>query len=77
MTAKIVKLTPRRADGRRLHTVQCRPSVHLTGHAYPLLYRHGLVNHCPGCSGTAWHIGNQTAECARCETALDLERAVR
>lgn len=37
-----------------------------------VLYRPGEANHCPGCGGRNWHVGRQTAECARCATALPL-----
>ena len=36
------------------------------------LYHGDGVNHCPGCSGTHWHIGRISAECATCRTAIPL-----
>ncbi|MFZ5749075.1 MAG: hypothetical protein ACOY45_15630 [Pseudomonadota bacterium] len=37
---------------------------------YRIAYRPGTA--CPGCGGTAWHVGRQSAECAACATALPL-----
>ncbi len=39
---------------------------------YRITYRLGNTNFCPACSGTQWHIGRHTAECAYCSTALPL-----
>ncbi len=36
------------------------------------LYHNDVVNHCPACGHTHWHIGRAMAECAFCETALPL-----
>lgn len=36
------------------------------------LYHSNIVNHCPACGQTHWHIGRSTAECAFCDTALPL-----
>lgn len=36
------------------------------------LYRHGEINHCPGCGRTSWVIGRFSAECGVCATALPL-----
>jgi hypothetical protein len=30
--------------------------------------------YCPGCGKSHWIIGNHTAQCAFCDTALDLQR---
>jgi hypothetical protein len=42
--------------------------------SYVILYRHGVTNYCPGCGKSHWYIGNCTAQCAFCDTALDLQR---
>ncbi len=34
----------------------------------------GLVNVCPGCDKSHWHVGRSSAECAFCETALPIVR---
>jgi hypothetical protein len=39
---------------------------------FTALYHADVVNHCPACSHTHWHVGRQVAECAFCETALPL-----
>lgn len=39
---------------------------------YTMTYRVGGPNYCPGCGGTQWHVGRQTAECAYCSTAMPL-----
>lgn len=39
---------------------------------FTALYHNDVVNHCPACGHTHWHIGRQVAECAFCETALPL-----
>lgn len=31
---------------------------------------------CPSCASRAWHVGRQSAECARCGTALPLAPVV-
>lgn len=36
------------------------------------LYHADVVNHCPACGGTHWHVGRSMAECAFCDTALPL-----
>lgn len=46
----------------------------LENNGYVLLYRHGMTNHCPGCGKSHWIIGNRSAECAFCATALDFQR---
>ena len=35
-------------------------------------YHLGKINHCPGCAGTQWYVGRESAQCAICETALPL-----
>ncbi|WP_336973458.1 hypothetical protein [Sphingobium aromaticiconvertens] len=40
------------------------------GRGYVIFYRQCEPNHCPGCGGSAWHVGRQSAECARCGTAI-------
>jgi hypothetical protein len=42
------------------------------GRGYVIFYRQAETNHCPGCGGRAWHVGRQSAECARCGTAIPL-----
>jgi hypothetical protein len=42
--------------------------------SYVILYRQGVTNYCPGCGKSHWIIGNHTAQCAFCDTALDLQR---
>ena len=34
------------------------------------IYRFEIVNHCPGCGQTQWHIGRSSAQCAFCATAM-------
>lgn len=46
----------------------------LENNGYVILYRHGMTNYCPGCGKSHWIIGNRSAECAFCATALDLQR---
>lgn len=55
-------------------TFQTLPSAKPIQRGYFILYREGITNHCPGCGKTHWYIGNRTAECAFCATALDLQR---
>lgn len=43
---------------------------------YHAIYREHVVNYCPGCGRTHWHIGRLTAECAFCGTALPLEASL-
>lgn len=38
-----------------------------------LIYRKGRDNVCPACSQSQWHVGNCTAECARCGMAAVLD----
>lgn len=42
------------------------------GRGYQPLYHLDIVNRCPGCGHSHWHIGRFSAECAHCETALPL-----
>ena len=39
---------------------------------YRPMYHQDIVNRCPGCGKSHWHIGRFSAECAYCETALPL-----
>ena len=39
---------------------------------YQPLYHLDIVNRCPGCGKSSWHVGRFSAECAYCETALPL-----
>ena len=39
---------------------------------YRPMYHLDIVNHCPGCGKSQWHVGRFSAECAYCETALPL-----
>lgn len=39
---------------------------------YQPLYHLDIVNRCPGCGKSSWHVGRFSAECAHCETALPL-----
>ncbi len=39
---------------------------------YQPLYHLDIVNRCPGCGKSHWHVGRFSAECAHCETALPL-----
>lgn len=39
---------------------------------FSALYHADVVNHCPACGHTHWHIGRSMAQCAFCETALPL-----
>ena len=45
-------------------------------HGFTQLYHSNVINHCPACGHTQWHIGRSTAECAFCETALPLSASV-
>lgn len=47
------------------------PATPPGGH-YVVSYHPGTVNHCPGCAGTHWFVGRESAQCAICETALPL-----
>ena len=42
------------------------------GRGHVILYRQTQTNHCPSCGGSHWHVGRQSAECARCATAIPL-----
>lgn len=53
--------------------VKAVATAHLTQRGYVILYRHGQVNHCPACGKTHWWIGNRSAQCAFCDTAIDLQ----
>lgn len=70
MSARILSFAP--AKGQPL--VSSPPSAKRVQRGYFILYREGITNHCPGCGKTHWYIGNRTAECAFCATALDLQR---
>ena len=50
------------------------PSVTNANNArgYQPLYHEDVVNRCPGCGKSHWHVGRFSAECAYCETALPL-----
>lgn len=37
---------------------------------YQPAYHLDIVNRCPGCGNSHWHVGRFSAECAHCETAL-------
>ncbi|MFZ5747161.1 MAG: hypothetical protein ACOY45_05825 [Pseudomonadota bacterium] len=52
-----------------LATPPARPQLR----GYRVSYRPGTA--CPGCGGTAWHVGRHSAECAACSTALPLAPA--
>ena len=39
---------------------------------YKPMYHLDIVNHCPSCGKSNWHVGRFSAECAYCETALPL-----
>jgi len=54
--------------------VRTLAQARLENNGYVILYRHGVTNHCPGCGKSHWIIGNRSAECAFCATALDLQR---
>ncbi len=45
---------------------------HGTQRGYQPLYHLDIVNRCPGCGKSHWHVGRFSAECAHCETALPL-----
>ena len=44
---------------------------------YHVVYRLGLVNHCPGCGRSHFYVGRLLAECAFCATALPLVESAR
>lgn len=48
------------------------PKVALQQRGYQPMYHLDIVNHCPGCGKSNWHVGRFSAECAYCETALPL-----
>jgi hypothetical protein len=50
-------------------TPQAKVNIH---RGFALLYHADVVNHCPACGHTHWHIGRMVAQCAFCETALPL-----
>ena len=56
-------------------TTFARAAGATAGHA--LLYRNGVVNHCPACDCTNWLVGRTSAQCARCETALPLAQMMQ
>jgi ribosomal protein L37E len=35
-------------------------------------YREDKENICPSCGGTSWHVGRVTAECASCDTPVQI-----
>jgi hypothetical protein len=79
MTARIIPIDSGRTERHRAGCSSPRPvtthaTATLTQRGYVILYRHGQVNHCPACSKTHWWIGNRSAQCAFCDTALDLQR---
>ncbi len=39
---------------------------------YQPVYHLDIVNRCPCCGKSHWHVGRFSAECAHCETALPL-----
>lgn len=43
-----------------------------TGRGFSPVYYADVVNHCPACGHTHWHIGRSMAQCAFCDTALPL-----
>lgn len=47
-----------------------------TRRGFAQLYHADVINHCPACGHTHWHIGRSTAECAFCTTALPLAASV-
>lgn len=64
-SARIIRL-PRREPAPG--SLARRPVI--DGRGYAATYRHGLVNHCPGCGRSNWIIGRHSAECAFCSTSL-------
>ena len=42
--------------------------VHSRG--YQPAYHFDIINRCPGCGRSHWHVGRFSAECAHCELAL-------
>ena len=42
-----------------------------------VLFRQGEINHCPGCGGTQWNVGRNSAECAYEKCGLPLDFANR
>ncbi len=39
---------------------------------YLILFRPGEDNHCPGCGASNWNVGRSMAECAVCDTAIQM-----
>ena len=44
--------------------------------SYSNLYHYNEKNYCPGCGSTHWLVGRESAECARCDTALPLAEPI-
>lgn len=55
------------ASGRHLSQAAGEAGLHAL-----LSYFPGSINRCPGCAGTQWFVGRETAQCAICDTALPL-----
>src|SRR3954454_12660302 len=50
-------------------------STELVGRGHHVVYRAQETNRCPGYGRAQWHVGRATAECAFCETAIQLAEA--
>lgn len=55
------------------------PSAKIYGRCetFSPVYRQGMINACPCCGVTAWHVGRSTAECAGCGSPLPLVQPTR
>jgi predicted RNA-binding Zn-ribbon protein involved in translation (DUF1610 family) len=78
MSAQIYPFKSGRAEARRLPAapppvaMQAAATARLTQGGYVILYHRDVVNHCPACGKTHWWIGRHSAQCANCDTTLDL-----
>lgn len=72
MSASVIRLAERRPPETEAPRRDLAAQV--AGRGYFAIYRHGEVNHCPGCGRSHWEVGRSSAECAFCGTALPFER---
>lgn len=66
MSAEVATVLEERRRAKRLRDAR----VAINERGYCVTYRHGQVNHCPGCGRSHWWIGRSSAECGFCRTAL-------
>ena len=64
-------LSPRSFVNMPVHSLEmAKNQPHQRG--YQILYHQDIINKCPGCGKSHWHVGRMSAECAYCQTALPL-----